>query len=79
VTGALGQRAGADGPVGVFIGFLPPAWLGYGALYDPRPCPPEKQPYDPDALEVIAYDDQGQVIATETGNNILSLGGRPCR
>jgi hypothetical protein len=39
VTGALRKRAGADRPFGVFIGFLPQAWLGYGALYDPRPVP----------------------------------------
>jgi hypothetical protein len=79
VSGAVREQAGADRPVGVFIGFLPPAWLGYGANYDPRPCPPKKQAYDPDAIEVIAYDHQGQVIARETGNNLLSLGGRPCR
>jgi hypothetical protein len=79
VSGAVRQQAGADRPVGVFIGFLPPAWLGYGANYDPRPCPPKKQAYDPDAIEVIAYDHQGQVIASEAGNNLLSLGGRPCR
>jgi hypothetical protein len=80
VTGALRERAGADGPVGVFIGFLPSAWLGYGANYDPRSCPPEEHAYDADAIEVIAYDRQGQAIARETGNNILSVGGRPpCR
>jgi hypothetical protein len=80
VTGPPLERAGANGPVGVFIGFLPPAWLGYGANYDPRPCPPEELAYDPDAIEVIAYDHQGQAIARETGNNILSVGGRPpCR
>jgi hypothetical protein len=77
VTGGLAQRAGADGPFGVFIGFLPPAWLGYGALYDPRSCPPEKHPYDPDAIEVIAYDHTGEAIARETGNNINSVSGRP--
>ena len=80
VTGALRERAGADGPVGVFIGFLPPAWLGHGANYDPRSCPPEEHAYDPDAIEVVAYDHQGQAIAREIGNNILSVGGRaPCR
>jgi hypothetical protein len=79
VAGPVRERAGADRPVGVFIGFLPPAWLGYGASHDPRPCPPEQRPYDPDAIEVIAYDDEGQVIAREVGNNLLSLGGRPCR
>jgi hypothetical protein len=79
VSGAVREQAGADGPVGVFIGFLPPAWLGYGANYDPRPCPPKQQAYDPDAIEVIAYDHQGQVISRETGNNLLSLSGRPCR
>jgi hypothetical protein len=79
-TTALRERAGADGRVGVFIGFLPSAWLGYGANYDPRSCPPEEHAYDPDAIEVIAYDHQGQAIARETGNNILSVGGRPpCR
>jgi hypothetical protein len=80
VTDTLAERAGADGPFGVFIAFLPPAWLGYGANYDPRSCPPEEHAYDPDAIEVIAYDRQGQVITTETGNNILSVSGRPpCR
>jgi hypothetical protein len=80
VSGAVGERAGADGPVGVFIGFLPPDWLGYGANYDPRSCPPEEQPYDPAAIDVIAYDHEGQVIARETGNNLLSVSGRPpCR
>jgi hypothetical protein len=77
VTGAVRERAGADGPFGVFIGFLPQAWLGYGALYDPRSCPPEEHPYDPEAIEVIAYDRQGEPIAAETGNNITSSGGRP--
>jgi hypothetical protein len=77
VSGAVAERTGADGPVGVFIGFLPPAWLGYGANYDPRHCPPKKQAYDRDAIEVIAYDHHGQVIARETGNNLLSLSGRP--
>jgi hypothetical protein len=80
VSGAVRERAGADGPVGVFIGFLPPDWLGYGANYDPRACPPEQQPYDPDAIEVIAYDHQGEVIARKPRNNLLSVGGRPpCR
>jgi hypothetical protein len=79
VSGPVGARAGADGPVGVFIGFLPPAWLGYGASIDPRPCPPEQRAIDSDALEVTAYDDEGRVIAREIGNNLLSLGGRPCR
>jgi hypothetical protein len=80
VSGAVREQAGADRPVGLFIGFLPPAWLGYGANYDPRHCPPKKQAYDPDAIEVIAYDYQGQVIAREQGNNLLSLAGRPpCR
>jgi hypothetical protein len=77
VTGALREQVGADGPFGVFIGFLPQAWLGYGALYDPRHCPPEERPYDPQAIEVIAYDHQGEPIARETGNNITSVGGRP--
>jgi hypothetical protein len=77
VTGALPERAGADRPFGVFIGFLPQGWLGYGALFDPRHCPPEKHPYDPEAIEVIAYDDQGEAIAREAGNNINSVGGRP--
>jgi hypothetical protein len=77
VTGALRKRAGADRPFGVFIGFLPQAWLGYGALYDPRSCPPEQHRYDPDAIQVIAYNQQGDVIARETGNNINSVSGRP--
>jgi hypothetical protein len=77
VAGELRQRAGADRPFGVFIGFLPQAWLSYGASFDPRRCPPEEHPYDPDAVEVTAYDDHGEVIARETGNNILSTGGRP--
>jgi hypothetical protein len=77
VTGALRKRAGADRPFGVFIGFLPPAWLGYGARYDFRQCPPEEHPYDPEAIEVIAYDHHGQAIATGTGNNINSVSGRP--
>jgi hypothetical protein len=33
--------------------------------------------HDPDAIEVIAYDDHGEVIARRSGNNILSTGGRP--
>jgi hypothetical protein len=77
VTGALRERVGADRPFGVFLGFLPPAWLGYGARYDFRECPPEPHPYDPEAIEVIAYDQQGRVIATETGSNINSVSGRP--
>jgi hypothetical protein len=77
VTGEVQRRAGVDRPFGVFIGFLPQAWLGYGALFDPRQCPPEERPYDAQAIEVIAYDHQGQAIARETGNNILSVGGRP--
>jgi hypothetical protein len=78
VTGALRERAGADGPFGVFIGFLPQAWLGYGARYDPRPCPPEEHPFDPEAIEVIAYDHEGEAIARETGNNINSWDAPPC-
>jgi hypothetical protein len=79
VTGALGERAGANAPFSVFIGFLPQAWLGYGAVFDPRQCPPEDHPYDTEAMEVIAYDDQGEAIATETGDNGISVGGRaPC-
>jgi hypothetical protein len=77
VSSPVRDRVGAGGPVGVFIAFLPQAWLGYGALYDPRHCPPREHGYDPDAIEVIAYDDRGEVIASETGNNILSTGGRP--
>jgi hypothetical protein len=41
VTGPPLERAGASGPFGAFIAFLPPAWLGYGANYEPRPYPPE--------------------------------------
>ncbi|MGH2745621.1 MAG: hypothetical protein ACRDN8_24640 [Thermoleophilaceae bacterium] len=77
VTGEVRARAGADGPFGVFIGFLPQAWLGYGANYDPRTCPLKERPYDPDAVELIAYDRDGEVITTETGNNGLSTAGRP--
>jgi hypothetical protein len=77
VTGAVRERADADSPFGVFIAFLPPTWLGYGAVFDPRHCPPEEHPYDAEAMEVIAYDDQGEAIARETGNNIISVGGRP--
>lgn len=76
VTGALRKRADADRPFGVFIGFLPQAWLGYGARYDFRQCPPEENAYDPEAIEVIAYDRQGQAIARETGNNLNSVSGR---
>jgi hypothetical protein len=80
VTGAVRERAGADGAFGVFIAFLPPAWLGYGGNYDPRTCPPKQLPYDAEAIEVIAYDNKGEALARETGNNILSVGGRPpCR
>jgi hypothetical protein len=77
VTGPAVERVGADAPFGAFIGFLPPAWLGYGANFDPRSCPPEEHPYDPDALELVAYDHQGQAIATKTANNILSVSGSP--
>jgi hypothetical protein len=77
VAGDVRQRAGADGPFGVFLAFLPHDWMGYGANLDPRHCPPEERPYDPDAIEVIAYDDHGEVIARMDGNNILSTGGRP--
>jgi hypothetical protein len=77
VSGPVRERAGADGPFGVFIGFLPEAWLGYGANYDPRACPPKQQPYDPEAIEVVAYDREGEVVARKAGNNILSTGGRP--
>ena len=77
VASPVRERVGADGPFGVFIGFLPQAWLRYGALYDPRHCPPHEHPYDPDAIEVIAYDDHGEVIARQTGNNINSTSGRP--
>jgi hypothetical protein len=79
VAGPLRRRVGADRPFGVFIAFLPPAWLGYGASIDPRPCPPEQRAYEPDSIEVLAYDDEGKVIAREVGPNLLSLGGRPCR
>jgi hypothetical protein len=77
VTREVRERAGVDRPVGVFIGFLPQAWLGYGARIDPRSCPPKENPYDPDAIEVVAYDDEGRVIAREKGNNINSVSGRP--
>jgi hypothetical protein len=80
VTGAVRQRAGADGPFGVFIAFLPQAWLGYGASYDPRSCPPKERSFDPEALELTAYDRDGKIIASDMGGNILSVGGRdPCR
>jgi hypothetical protein len=79
VAGTPRERAGAERPFGVFLAFLPPAWLGHGASYDPRSCPPEEHPYDPDAVEVIAYDHEGQVLARKMGNNILSFGGpSPC-
>lgn len=79
VAGALRERAGAEHPFGVFLAFLPPAWLGHGASYDPRACPPEENPYDAAAVEVIAYDHEGQVLARKMGNNILSFGGpAPC-
>ena len=77
VSGPLRERVGADGPFDVFIAFLPHAWLGYGALYDPRHCPPQEHPYDADAIELIAYDAHGRVIARETGNNANSTSGRP--
>jgi hypothetical protein len=77
VTGALRERAGADGPFGVFLGFLPQSWLAYGARYDFRECPPEAHPYDPEAIEVIGYDRHGRAIATETGSNLNSVSGRP--
>jgi hypothetical protein len=77
VTGALRKRAGADRPFGVFIGFLPQAWLRYGARFDFRECPPKDNAYDPEAIEVIAYDRQGDVIARQTGNNLNSVSGRP--
>jgi hypothetical protein len=77
VSSPVRDGAGAGGPVGVFIAFLPQAWLGYGALIDPRQCPPQEHPLDPDAIEVIAYDDHGEVIASETGNNVNSVSGRP--
>ncbi len=79
VTSTLAERAGADGPLGTFIAFLPPSWLGYGASFDPRSCPPKENGYDPDAIQVIAYDRQGKTIATRLGNNLLSTGGRPCQ
>lgn len=80
VTGAVRERAGADGPFGVFIGFLPQAWLGYGASFDPRSCPPKQRSFDPEAFELTAYDRDGKMIASDTGTNILSVGGRdPCR
>ena len=78
VTGALRERAGADAPFSVFIGFVPQAWVGYGAVFDPRHCPPEERPYDAEAMEVMAYDAQGEVIATEAGSNAISVAGRPC-
>jgi hypothetical protein len=79
VTGETRERAGADRDFGVFLAFLPPAWLGHGASFDPRSCPPEEHPYDPGAIEVIAYDREGRAIAREQGNNIISFGGpSPC-
>ena len=78
VSAAPSERTGADRSFGVFIAFLPPAWLGYGARYDFRHCPLEEQPYDPQAIEVIAYNHQGQIIARETRNNGISTTGRPC-
>jgi hypothetical protein len=77
VTGHVQERAGADRPFGVFTAFLPQAWLGYGALDDPRHCPPERHPHDPEAFELIACDHQGEPIARQTGNNVNSVGGRP--
>jgi hypothetical protein len=77
VTGSLRKRAGADRPFGAFIGFLPQAWLGYGARFDFRECPPKENAYDPEAIEVIAYGERGQAIARQTGNNINSVSGRP--
>jgi hypothetical protein len=77
VTGQVQERVRADRPFGVFAAFLPQTWLGYGALYDPRHCPPEQDAYDPEAIELIAYDHRGEPIARETGNNINSVGGRP--
>ncbi len=47
VTGEVRERADADRPFGVFIGFLPQAWLGYGANFDPRPAPHESTPTTP--------------------------------
>jgi hypothetical protein len=77
VTGALAERVGADAPFGIFFAFLPPEWLGWGAKFDPRACPPEENPYDAEAIEVIAYDHEGHLIATKTGNNINSWAGPP--
>ena len=34
-------------------------------------------PFEPDAIEVIAYDRRGRAIATGTGNNINWVSGRP--
>jgi hypothetical protein len=80
VTDAVRERAGADSSFGLFIGFLPQAWLGYGARYDPRACPPKENPIDHEAIDVIAYDRNGDVITSVPGNNINSFGGpSPCR
>ena len=80
VTDAVSEQAGGDDSFGLFIGFLPQDWLGYGARYDPRACPPKENPIDHEAIEVIAYDDNGEVITSVAGNNINSFGGpSPCR
>jgi hypothetical protein len=77
VMGEVQRWVGADRPFDVFIGFLTQAWPDYGALYDPRYCPRKHTPTTRQAIEVIAYDNQGEPIARETGNNITSVGGRP--
>ena len=80
VTEAVSEQAGGDDSFGLFIGFLPQDWLGYGARYDPRACPPKENPIDHEAIEVIAYDRNGEVITSVPGNNINSFGGpSPCR
>jgi hypothetical protein len=78
VGGALRERAGADGSFGVFMGFLPPAWLGYGARYNPRSCPVEERALDPDAIRVIAYGREGDQLASKSVSNLNSWAVPPC-
>jgi hypothetical protein len=62
------QRAGADGPFGLYLAFLPPT-IRY---QPPTESCPEKGTFDPEAIELIAYDDQGAEIARENLPNLIS-------
>jgi hypothetical protein len=75
VTGALRQRAGADESFGLYLAFLPPS-----IRYQPQTdSGPERGTFDREAIELIAYDNQGAEIAREKLWNIISTDDPSCQ